>query len=255
MTAAGEWWRALYDDLLAEVLLVRSDPDDATRTVAFLESALELRPGARVFDQCCGIGSLSLPLARRGYRVHGVDLGQGYAARGQAEAEAEGLPVDLRAGDAFSFVPEPACDAAFNWWTSFGYAPDDDRNLQMLRRALEGLRPGGRFALDFMNVPGVLAAFRPRMTTVRDTPLGRVTLVRDTRFDPATGVMHKVWRYRTPEGREVVHESAVRAYTPPELARLFSQAGFQDVRMVGDLDGGALTLESPRCLVLARRPT
>ncbi len=259
MTAGPEWWRALYDDLLAEVLLVRGgndggDNDEVAQTIAFLIAALELVPGARVFDQCCGIGSLSLPLARAGFDVVGVDLGRGYAERGMRDAEAAGLRLELHEGDAFTFVPDRPCHGVINWWTSFGYADSDDGNRRMLARAFEALVPGGVFALDTMNVPGVLARFRPRVEIARDTALGYVRLVRDSVYDAATGVMHKVWTYTLADGREVRHESRVRAYTPPELARLLGEAGFCEVRFVGSVDGDAFSIDSPRCIAIARRP-
>ena len=62
--APDAWWQALYDELLAEVLLVRSEDAEQEATLAYLTEALDLAPGRRVFDQCCGIGSLALPLAR-----------------------------------------------------------------------------------------------------------------------------------------------------------------------------------------------
>jgi len=254
LTADGQWWRALYDDLLAEVLLVRDDEAEVARTVRFLAGALDLSPGARIFDQCCGIGSLSLPLAREGFTVVGVDLGEGYAARGQRAAETEDLAVDLRAGDAFEFVPDPPCDGAINWWTSFGYAATDAENRRMLERACEALKPGAAFALDTMNVPGVLCRFLPEVVTERETPLGPIRLVRESRYDAATGVIHKVWSYALADGRTVRHESSVRAYTPPELCRLLAEAGFEDVRFVGSVEGEGLSRESSRCIAIARRP-
>ena len=61
------WWSALYDHWLAEQLLVR-DPGEVESTVAFLKERLGLWPGARVLDQCCGIGSIALPLAEAASR-------------------------------------------------------------------------------------------------------------------------------------------------------------------------------------------
>jgi SAM-dependent methyltransferase len=254
MTAEGEWWRALYDDLLAEVLLVRADPEEVTETIGFLAAHLDVARGDRLFDQCSGIGSLSVPLARAGFEVVGVDLGAGYAERGSEAALAEGLVVDLRRADAFEFVPERPCRGAFNWWTSFGYAATDDENRRMLECARAALEPGCSFALDTMNVPGVLARFEPRVVTSRETRLGPIELVRESRYDVPGGFIHKEWRYQLADGQTVRHESRVRAYTPPELARLLEEAGFEAVRFVGSTNGEALTLSSPRCIALARRP-
>lgn len=245
LEADDGWWTTLYDAHLAAVLLRR----EVGPTVDFLVDVLRLRPGDRVFDQCCGIGSLAIPLAARGYALCGCDLGEGYAEQGRAEAAAQGLEVELVEADAFSYRPAAPCDAAFNWWTSFGYARQDAQNLKMLRRAFEALRPGARFALDTMNVPGVIAGFRPRVRVERDG----LCLVRHSALDLEAGLMHKRWVYRWPDGRSLEHLSAVRLYTPWELRRLLAEAGFSAVEFFGNIDGQALGLDSPRCIAVATR--
>jgi SAM-dependent methyltransferase len=248
------WWAELYDDLLADVLLVRADDADTTRTVAYLTEQLRLTPGCRVFDQCCGIGSLSVPLAQAGFEVVGVDQAAAYIERGRGDACRAGVSVELHTGDAFDFVARPACRGVLNWWTSFGYALDDATNARMLARAFESLEPGGRLALDYMNVPGVLRAFAPRVVTTRDTSRGRVTLVRESRLDTARGTLHKLWQYTLPDGRVVEHSSTVRLYLPHGVADLLRGVGFENVEIHGDVDASPLELDSRRCILLATRP-
>jgi SAM-dependent methyltransferase len=252
--AGDAWWASLYDDLLAEVLLERATVAEVTATLDFLERSLELRPGATVFDQCCGIGSLALPLSARGHRVVGVEQSERYVARARRDAEARDLPCRFLAGDAFVVGPGVPCDGAFNWWTSFGYALDDRRNGEMLARAFEALVPGGMFVLDTLNLPGVLRGFRRDEVTRRATSQGEVVLLRESRVDLGAGSLCKRWTYFLPDGRRVEHESAVRLYLPHTLVELFRAAGFADVRLLGSTAGEPLSLDSPRCLLLARRP-
>src|SRR5207245_5435086 len=119
--------------------------------------------------------------------VVGVDQCAPYIARARREAAATGLTVELAVRDAFEFVPRPPCAAAFNWWTSFGYLPDDRQNARMLARAFDALAPGGRFALDFFNLPGVLRDFQPQMVTRRATPACEIVLLRESAIDAAAG--------------------------------------------------------------------
>jgi 2-polyprenyl-3-methyl-5-hydroxy-6-metoxy-1,4-benzoquinol methylase len=85
---AADWWTTLYDDTLADMLLVRRNAEELRTTIAFLGEQLGLRPGAVVFDQCCGIGSLSNPLAEAGARVVGVDQCAAYVERARRGARA-----------------------------------------------------------------------------------------------------------------------------------------------------------------------
>jgi SAM-dependent methyltransferase len=251
---SGAWWETLYDEHCADVLLERDDPAEVERTVAFLIDALALDPGGRVFDQCCGIGSLAVPLAARGLEVIAVDQCEAYIARARRDAAARGVTVALHVADAFAFVPDRPCDAAFNWWTSFGYATDDRDNARMLSRAFEALRPGGRFALDVPNLAGVLRGFQPHVVTRRRTPRGEVLLVRESTVDLAAGALDKRWTYVLPDGRRVEHRSRLRLHLPHTIAELAAGVGFTDVTLLGGVDGAPLALDSGRCLLVATRP-
>ena len=231
------------------------EPVELESTLAFLVGALALSPGARLFDQCCGIGSLALPLAARGFDVTGVDLCAPYVERARGDAAAAGLDrCRFEVADAGAFAPAEPCDGAFNWWTGLGHAESDAGDRAMVGRAFAALRPGGRFVVDYMNVPGVLRDFRPRVATGRATAKGPITLVRESRIDPLASVMHKRWAYHLGAGPIVFKESRLRLYYPHELASMLTGAGFVDLRACGSAAGEPLSLDSPRCIFVATRP-
>jgi ubiquinone/menaquinone biosynthesis C-methylase UbiE len=247
------WWSALYDDWLAEQLLVR-EPGEVDATLAFLVERLHLRRGARVLDQCCGVGSVALALAAWGAEVVGVDQARGYVDRAARDAKERGLRAELVAADACRFVPSAPVDAAFNWWTSFGYFDDDDDNRAMLARAFDALAPGGRFALDTMNAPELLRAFQRDVVVRRKTPRGNVTLLRESAMDLARGRLLKRWTYFLDGVERVRHESSVRLYMPDAVAAMLRSVGFTDVELLGGIAGEPLTIDSARLIAVARRP-
>jgi SAM-dependent methyltransferase len=258
--AQPDWWRPLYDELLATMLLERHDPAELDATLGFILAQLgggplgPLAPGARIFDQCCGIGSLAQPLAARGYTLVAVDQAQAYIDRARAEADAAGLCIDYHAADAREFVPAQPCVGAFNWWTGFGYGDDDHDNARMLAAAFAAVEPGGVYLLDTMHAAGLLRGFQPQVVTRRAVPEGELVLVRDSAIDLRTGTLAKRWTYFLPDGRRVEHRSRVRLYLPHELVALLEQVGFVDVELFGDLDGSPLTLDTLRCICRAVRP-
>lgn len=245
------WWETFYDDSLADMLLEQTSDEEMTGTVSFLQKALELSPGARLLDQCCGSGRLTWKMAELGYTITGMDLIPGYIERARNRQVAGNSAPDFEVADAFEFVADPPCDAVFNWWTSFGYSDSDETNTLMLKRASESLLPGGRYALDFMNVPGLYRHFQPHVVTRN----GDVTLVRESTLDLAANTIRKQWTYFLPNGQRTVHHSSVRLYDPAALRRLFEAAGFTDIQFYGDVDGSTLTLNSPRCIITARKPS
>lgn len=250
---AADWVAPLYDGLLADMLL-RRDPSE--HEVAFLIHALGLRHGRRVLDQGCGIGSLAVPLGRTGAHVVGVDQCDAYVAEARDAAAVAGIAAEFHAADARDFRPDAPVHAAISWWTSWGHAPDDAGNLAMLRRVCEALLPGGVFALDTMNVAGVLHGFQPETNLVRTVARlgGAVRLQRLSEVDVRAGRLLKQWIYHLPDGRVVRRQSAMRLYMPWQVTAMLQEAGFGEVCLLGSLAGEPVALGSQRLIALARRP-
>jgi SAM-dependent methyltransferase len=253
---APDWWSEFFDDAYAAFGLSDDDDPKVTAAVDFLSEQLQLAAGDRVFDQCCGIGRLSLPLARRGVHVIGVDFTPTYIATALHRAEPDQLPCDFHTGDAHAFTAPVLCDGAFNWFTSFGYENDDARNAQLLHRAFESLRPGGRYVLDYMNVPKVLAQFRPSMA-MRDPRAddeAGLVVVTENAFDFERGMIDSTWTFFPPDGSRRTRRVATRLYLPHMLIDLFEQAGFTEVELFGEYDASPYDRLSTRCIVLGHKP-
>jgi ubiquinone/menaquinone biosynthesis C-methylase UbiE len=73
--------------------------------------AIDLQAGWRVLDVACGSGNAAIAAARCGCDAVGVDYVPALLARGRRRAEAEGLSIELRDGDAEA-IPFP--DASFD---------------------------------------------------------------------------------------------------------------------------------------------
>lgn len=247
------WWIPFYDELLAEALLRRKTAADVAETTAFLWARLELAPGRRVLDQCCGLGQLALALAERGAAASGVDLARGYLEEARRAATERGLAVPFVEADAFAYVSAPPVDAVFNWWTGYGYAPTDAENARMLQAAHDSLAPGGLYALDVPNFAGVLRGFRAHQVDRVPRAEGELLMIRESSIDVTRGVLHKRWTYVLPGGARRTHDSTVRVYLPHQLRELLEAVGFEDVALLGSLGGEPVGLDSPRLIAVARK--
>ena len=67
------FWAMLENQLLDEEKK-KAAIEEAEQAVKLLD----LEPGAEILDLCCGLGRHSVELARRGFRVTGVDRTVGY---------------------------------------------------------------------------------------------------------------------------------------------------------------------------------
>ena len=96
--------------------------------VAFIER-LGLTPGTRVLDVACGSGNLSLPAARAGAVVTGLDIAPNLIETARRRAHDEGLEINFDEGDAEQL---PYADASFDvvvtmFGAMFAPRPETDR--------------------------------------------------------------------------------------------------------------------------------
>lgn len=241
----------LFDDLLAQWFLTRSPGQELNDAISFLTRKLSLTSESTLFDQCCGIGSLSLPLARQGISIIGVDLCPRYIE--MAQQESNDLPCRFYQGDATAFVPDRPCDGAINWFSSFGFA-NENGNEQMLCRILQSLKPGGRLALDFPNVPFLYRHFQKSISHRYPLEEGEAILIREAVIDVSHGLLEQQWLCLLPDGRSLKRESALRLYQPWDLSDMLEECGFVDIEVVGNLNDEPWSLDCQRCICLARRP-
>lgn len=107
-------------------------------------SRLGFQPGDRVLDVACGTGNLSIPAARTGAQVTGIDIAPNLIEQAQDWARAEGLTIRFEEGNAEQMpYPDAAFDAVV---TMFGamFAPRADQTAAELVRVS---RSGGRIAM------------------------------------------------------------------------------------------------------------
>ena len=75
----------------------------------------DLRAGSRVLDVATGSGNAALAAARLRCEVVGIDYVESLLGRGRERAAAEGLTVDLQAGDAEQLpFPDGSFDSALS---------------------------------------------------------------------------------------------------------------------------------------------
>jgi len=82
---AAEWFTTFFDGAYVAQLREEKPPAQTRREVDFLLRALRPAPGSRILDIPCGYGRHAAALARRGFRVVGVDLSRAMIAEAGLE--------------------------------------------------------------------------------------------------------------------------------------------------------------------------
>jgi D-alanine-D-alanine ligase len=251
------WWQTLFDEvyLVTDARSVCNE-DLTRREVDFLEAHLKIGKKDSILDLCGGHGRHSLELARRGYGSATVLDYSGYLVRlGKTRAAEQGLPVRFVRGDArraglaggrFGFVLIMA--------NSFGYFPDDEDNLEILREARRLCRPGGVLLLDLMDSSYVVEHFRPFSKHEANED---VTVRREREMD---GNLIRVRETVVCRKRGLIREGGYceRLFREEEIVGLLRQAGFDRIDLRTDFSShegpGDYGFMTRRVIVTALRP-
>ena len=105
---------------------------------------LHLQPGMQILDVACGTGNQSIPAARTGARVTGLDIAPNLLEQARERARAEDLKVDFVEGDAEDLPYEAGeFDVVLSMFGAM-FAPRPERVAAELHRVC---RPGGLIAM------------------------------------------------------------------------------------------------------------
>jgi len=219
-------------------------PEEITRLIELLN----LTPGQRICDLCCGVGRHSLELARRGFQVTAVDRTERYLAEARTASNAEGLAIEFVHEDMRDFCRPGSFDVILNLFTSFGYFEAQRDDQRTLENAYRSLRPGGRLVLELMSKEIIARIFGPRDWR----PVEGGYLLEERRIIDAWSRLENTWTLIR-DGQAHEWTFSHRLYSAVELRTLLETCGFRDMSVYGNLAGAPYDEKAERLVLVAKK--
>lgn len=237
------FWRGVMTTIFSQERWSKT-AEEITQLIELLKP----EPGCRVLDMCCGPGRHSLELARRGFRVTGVDRTEHYLEEARRRAAEESLDVEFIHSDARQFSRPESFDLALNLYTSFGYFDDPADQMRMLANLFAALKPDGKFVLDTMSKEVLARRFQERSWEEHE---GMILLEERRLFNDWAQIE---CRWIVLEG-QTRHEHVFRhwLYSAAEIKEIFRQTGFRDVAVFGNLNGEPYDQNATRLIAMAQK--
>lgn len=141
----GEEIAERYDETSGDMF----EPAVVEPAVAFLA---DLAGTGAALELGIGTGRIALPLARRGVRVHGIDLSEAMVARMRTKPGGEEIPVTI--GDFATTTVDNTFTLAYLVFNTIVNLTTQDEQVACFQNAAAHLEPGGAFVIE-VGVPSL----------------------------------------------------------------------------------------------------
>ena len=203
------------------------------------------KPVKSILDLGCGTGNHAIPLAKRGYKVTGVDRASEMITQAKAKIQSQTSPPQLQPqfleGDVRSLNLAQQFDVVIMMFAVLGYQLTNDAVSNTLRTVRRHLKRGGLFIFDVWYGPAVLA-IRPG-DKIRENPTaaGKVIRIASGELDVRHHLCEVNYRLLQIAENRIVSDSnethSMRYFFPMEIEQMltFNEMKLENLTAFPDL--------------------
>lgn len=223
-----QWYEALFENY-AKSYDSQSYVQGTAGEVDFFEEELEFDKTKRILDIGCGTGRHSIELARRGYKVTGVDLSNAQLKRAKEKAKEANVKVEFVQADARRLEFEGLFDVAIMICEgAFSLMETDEMNFEILQSAAKALKDNGKIIFTTLN-----ALFPLCHTEKGPENSDSNGMLSNNKFDFTTFRETSVLKITDDSGNEKEMICNERYYTPSEITWLLKSLNFREIGIYG----------------------
>lgn len=205
----------------------------------------------KVLDWRGGWGRHSIYFAKSGMRVVILDFVKKNLDIAKSRFKEYGLEVETIQEDCRNTPSSIQADVAVCLTNAFGYM-EYDQELESFKSLYDAIKPGGKLILDCMN----LLAFKDTSLSKTETE----EICEDgyikrqyNEFDYKTNILYNKFELQSPDGKIQKREFNQMHFTPCDLNRLLSHAGFTVTNIYGDFNCSEFNFSSDKIIIIAEK--
>lgn len=140
--------KEFYTKLTAEGLAKRKDEKMQEKEFSDLKRILNKK--LKILDLGCGYGRFSIPLAKEGYNITGIDITPLLIKKAELESKRFNLKIDFKIGDMRKLpYKNETFDAIICMWSVFMELDKETEQLKAIMEMLRVLSNGGFAVIEF----------------------------------------------------------------------------------------------------------
>lgn len=206
----------------------------------FYKKWLPKNKEAKILELCCGTGRLTLPIAKDGYSICGVDYTPSMLKQAKVKAAEAGLVIDFIEADIRMLDLQEKFDLIFIPFNSIHHLYRNEDLFKVFSVVKKHLKEGGLFLLDCFNpnIQYIVESEKVQQEVATyTTDDGRGVLIKQTmRYESATQINRIEWHYFINGEFHSVQNLDMRLFFPQELDSYLEQAGFNVIRKFGGFE-------------------
>lgn len=214
--------------------------------------------GDPVLELACGTGRITIPLAKAGHRVTGLDLLPSMLDEARRKAARDAIDVGWVEGDCRDFDLGRQFSLIFIPYNSMNHL-ETLRDLEACLRCVRNhMGEHSRFAFDIFNPRLDLLLRDPTRKyphSSYDDPdgRGRIEITENNVYDPATQINTVRLYFTMPDGSTGQHNLVCRMWFPQEIDAIVEYNGLEIEKKYGNYDESPFRGDSPKQIVICRK--
>ena len=255
----SNWYEDFFHGVPLDLWRQAITPAQTTAEADFLVKALRLDPGSHLLDVPCGNGRLTFELAKRGYRLTGVDISEEFIDEARSSVIQLGKdqpPATAGGSDSLEFVlgdmrrieGEAIYNGAFCFGNSFGFLEYADME-SFLSGAARALKPGARFVI----ATGMAAeSILPKFEAESSHQIGDIHVTIREQYLADESCVDSEYIFER-DGKTESRKAKHWIYTAGEIRRMLERAGFRVKGLYGSTKSDPFVLGADWLFVIAER--
>ncbi|MEL6823560.1 MAG: class I SAM-dependent methyltransferase [Calditrichota bacterium] len=211
---------------------------------------------AHILELCCGTGRLTIPIAKDGYDITGVDIMPSMLEQAKAKATEAGLTIPFIEADIRALDLPDKYDLIFIPFNSIHHLYKNEDLFMAFDAVKRYLKKDGLFLLDCFNpnIQYVVEAEKEMQQIAQyKTSDGREVLIKQNmRYEASTQINRIEWHYYINGEFHSVQNLDMRLYFPQELDAYLHWKGFKTTNKFGSFNEEAFTDTSEKQIFVCR---
>jgi ubiquinone/menaquinone biosynthesis C-methylase UbiE len=218
-----KWYRELFQDY-AKTYETEDFTKGTLGEIDFIEKEIGQKKSIKILDVGCGTGRHSIELAKRGYKVTGIDLSECMLETAIKRAKEDKVKVEFIKADARDLKYDKEFDLVIMICEG-GFPLMDEMNFKILESSARALKKNGKFIFTTLN--GLFPLFHSFKDFTKSSSNGANT------FDLMTFRDISTIEVTDDNGKKKKVTCDERYYIPSEITWMLKTLGFAKIDICG----------------------